>query len=144
MDPRSLDPEFLRKPPPTPRPFRRLVVLGGLTVAALFGGAIVLFITSKFPSGWNEMLVLSTNKAASVAPKFASNISRIPEQATPPAAHSLIASMDSTAVGESPARVAWAHAESERAPAVRGVTDNEIKFGIRRRSPARQRNSATR
>ena len=128
--PRSLDPEFLRKPPPTPRPFRRLVVLGGLTVAALFGGAIVLFITSKFPSGWNEMLVLSTNKAASVAPKFASNISRIPEQATPPAAHSLIASMDSTAVGKSPARVAWAHAESERAPAVRGVTDNEIKFGI--------------
>ena len=76
------------------------------------------------------MLALSTNKAASVAPKFASNISRIPEQATPPAAHSLIASMDSTAVGESPARVAWAHAESERAPAVRGVTDNEIKFGI--------------
>jgi ABC-type branched-subunit amino acid transport system substrate-binding protein len=74
------------------------------------------------------MLALSTNKA--VAPKFAGNISRIPEQATPPGARPQIASMDPTAVGEPPARLAWAHGESERVPAVRGVTDNEIKFGI--------------
>jgi ABC-type branched-subunit amino acid transport system substrate-binding protein len=38
--------------------------------------------------------------------------------------------MDSRAIGEPPARVALAHGESARAPGVRGVTDNEIKFGI--------------
>ena len=128
--PRSLDPEFLRTPPPAPRAFRRLAVLGSLTVAALFGGAMVLFITNKFPSGWNEMPGLSTNKATTFGPRFGGNTSKIPEQLSPAGAHPLIASMDSRAIGEPPARVALAHGESARAPGVRGVTDNEIKFGI--------------
>src|SRR5262249_10515659 len=41
--PRSLDPEFVRKPPPAPRAIGRLAVLAGLVIAASIGAAIALF-----------------------------------------------------------------------------------------------------
>src|SRR5262245_24748624 len=47
--PRSLDPEFVRKPPPAPRALGRLAVLAGLVIAASIGAAIALFATGKLP-----------------------------------------------------------------------------------------------
>ena len=127
--PRSLDPEFLRDPPPAPRALGRLAALGGLAIAASIGAAIALFATGKLPSELNKMLGLSTDRTAVVS-KVAGDTSKIPEQPSSPAAQPAIASTDARPIGEDSTRVASVRGASERAPTVRGVTDNEIRFGI--------------
>src|SRR2546426_7486947 len=99
---RSVDPEFVREPPPAPRALGRLAALAGLVIAASVGAAIALFVTGKFPSEFNKMLGLSADKTA----------------------------VESRPIGEDPARVASVRGASERAPTIRGVTDNEIRLGI--------------
>jgi ABC-type branched-subunit amino acid transport system substrate-binding protein len=127
--PRSLDPQFLRDPPPAPRALGRLAALGGLAIAASIGAAIALFATGKLPSELNKMLGLSTDSTAVVS-KVAGDTSKIPEQPSSPAAQPAIASTDARPIGEDSTRVASVRGASERAPTVRGVTDNEIRFGI--------------
>jgi branched-chain amino acid transport system substrate-binding protein len=126
---RSLEPEFLREPRPAPRALGRLAALGGLAIAALIGGAIALFATGKFASELNKMLGLSTDKAT-VASKLAGDPLKAPEQLSSPAARPPTESTDPRPIGEDPARAASVRDAAERAPTIRGVTDNEIRLGI--------------
>ena len=59
--PRSLNPQFLRDPPRTPRTLGRLAVVISLIIAASVGAAIALFATGKLPSELNKMLGLSAD-----------------------------------------------------------------------------------
>ena len=127
--PRSLDPEFLREPPPAPRALGRLAVLAGLAIAASIGAALALFITGKFPSEFNKVPGLSTDKTAVVS-RFADDTLKTPEQLSSPAARPPTASTDPRPIGEDSARVASVRGASEGVPSTRGVTDNEIRFGI--------------
>src|SRR6266446_2201334 len=127
--PRSLDPQFVREPPPAPRALGRLAALAGLVIAASIGAAIALFVTGKLPSELNKMLGLSTDKTAVVS-KVAGDTSKTPEQPSSPAAQPAIASTDARPIGEDTARVASVPGATERAPTIRGVTDNEIRLGI--------------
>jgi ABC-type branched-subunit amino acid transport system substrate-binding protein len=127
--PRSLEPEFLRKPQPAPRALGRLAALAGLVIAASIGAAIALFVTGKLPSELNKMLGLSADKTAVVS-RPASNTLNTPEQLSSPAARPPTESMDPRPIGEDPARVASVRGATERAPTIRGVTDNEIRLGI--------------
>jgi len=83
-------------------PLGRLAALAGLVIAASIGAAIALFVTGKFPSEFNKMLGLSADKTA----------------------------VESRPIGEDPARAASVRDAGERAPTIRGVTDNEIRLGI--------------
>ena len=127
--PRSLDPEFLKEPPPAPRALGRLAVLAGLAIAALIGAALALFITGRFPSEFNKVLGLSTDKSAVVS-RFADDTFKTPEQLNSPATRPPTASTDPRPIGEDSARVASVRGASEGVPSTRGVTDNEIRFGI--------------
>jgi branched-chain amino acid transport system substrate-binding protein len=103
--------------------------VAGLIIAASVGAAIALFATGKFPSELNKVLGLSTDKAT-VASKLAGDPLKAPEQLSSPAARPPTASMDPRSVGEDPARAASVRDAAERAPTIRGVTDNEIRLGI--------------
>jgi len=103
--------------------------VAGLIIAASVGAAIALFVTGKLPSELNKMLGLSTDKTAVVS-KVAGDTSKTPEQPSSPAAQPAIASTDARPIGEDTARVASVPGATERAPTIRGVTDNEIRLGI--------------
>src|SRR2546428_4644284 len=101
--PRSLDPEFVREPPPAPRALGRLAALAGLIIAASIGAAIALFVTGKFPSEFNKMLGLSADKTAVVSSP-ASETLKTPEQLSSPAARPPTTSTDPRPIGEDTAR----------------------------------------
>jgi branched-chain amino acid transport system substrate-binding protein len=126
--PRSLDPQFVREPPPAPRALGRLAALAGLVIAASIGAAIALFVTGKLPSELNKLLGLSTDKTVVVS-KVGGDTSKTPEPSSP-AAQPAIASTDARPIGEDTARVASVPGATERAPTIRGVTGNEIQLGI--------------
>src|SRR6266481_2995468 len=125
--PRSLDPRFLRDPPRAPRALGRLAAAGGLIIAASVGAAIALFATGKLPSESNKLLGLSTDKTAVVS-RPAGDTLKMPEQPAVPATQP--ASTDPRAISEDSSRVAAVRSATERAPTIRGVTDNEIRLGI--------------
>jgi len=127
--PRSLDPQFLRDPPPARRALGRLAAVGGLAIAASVGAAIALFATGKLPSELNKLLGLTTDKTAVVS-KVSGDTSKAPEQMSSPAAQPAIASTVGRPISEDSARVASVRSATERVPAIRGVTDNEIRLGI--------------
>ena len=93
----------------------------------MIGAALALFITGKFPSEFNKVLGLSTDKSAVVS-RFADDTFKTPEQLSSPAARP--PSTDPRPIGEDSARVASVRGASEGVPSTRGVTDNEIRFGI--------------
>jgi ABC-type branched-subunit amino acid transport system substrate-binding protein len=124
---RSLEPEFLKERPPAPRALGRLAAAAGLIIAASVGAAIALFATGKFPSDLNKMLGLTTDKTPVV---FADGTLKTPEQPSSAAAQPTIASKDPRPIGEDLARVTSDRNATERAPTIRGVTDNEIRLGI--------------
>jgi branched-chain amino acid transport system substrate-binding protein len=103
--------------------------VAGLIIAASVGAAIALFATGRFPSELNKVQGLTTDKAT-VAPELAGDPLKAPEQLSSPAARPPTASMDPRSVGEDPARAASVRDAAERAPTIRGVTDNEIRLGI--------------
>jgi ABC-type branched-subunit amino acid transport system substrate-binding protein len=112
--PRSPDPQFMRDPPRAPRALGRLAAAGGLIIAASVGAAIALFATSKLPSESNKLLGLSTDKTAVKM-----------SEAVPAAQPAPTATSE-----DSSSRVAAVPSATERAPTIRGVTDNEIRLGI--------------
>jgi branched-chain amino acid transport system substrate-binding protein len=122
--PRSLNPQSLRDPPRTPRTLGRLAVVISLIIAASVGAAIALFATGKLPSELNKMLGLSADNKT-IASKPAGDTRITGDQTAQPA----IAPTERPS-GEDLARVASARSATERAPTVRGVTDNEIRLGI--------------
>jgi len=93
----------------------------------LIGAALALFITGKFPSEFNKVLGLSTDKSAVVS-RFADDTFKTSEQLSWPAARP--PSTDPRPIGEDSARLASVRGASEGVPSTRGVTDNEIRFGI--------------
>src|SRR5262249_49319644 len=107
----------------------RLGALAGLVIAASIGAAIALFATGKLPSELNTMLGLGGDKTAAVS-RPASDALKTPEQLSSPATRPPAASTDPRPIGEDTARAAVVRDASERAPTIRGVTDNEIRFGI--------------
>jgi branched-chain amino acid transport system substrate-binding protein len=125
--PRSLNPQFLRDPPRAPRALGRLAVVGGLIIAASVGAAIALFATGKLPFESNKLLGLSTDKTAIVS-RPAGDTLKMLEQPVVPATQP--APTDPRAISEGSSRVAAVRSATERAPTIRGVTDNEIRFGI--------------
>ena len=127
--PRSLDAQFLRDRPPARRALGRLAAVGGLAIAASIGAAIALFATGKLPSELNKLLGLTTDKTAVVS-KVSGDTSKAPEQMSSPAAQPAIASTVGRPISEDTARVASVRSATERVPAIRGVTDNEIRLGI--------------
>jgi len=120
--PRSLDPRFLRDPPRAPRALGRLAVAGGLIIAASVGAAIALFATGKLPSESNKLLGLS------IVSRPAGDTLKMLEQPAVPATQP--APTDPRAISEDSSRVAAVRSATERAPTIRGMTDNEIRFGI--------------
>ena len=127
--PRSLQPEFLRERPPAPRALGRLAAVAGLIIAASVGAAIALFATGKFPSELNKLLDLTTDKTAVVS-NFAADTLKTPEQPSSAVAQSTIASKDPRPISEDASRLTSARSATERAPTIRGVTDNEVLLGI--------------
>src|SRR5215831_18235086 len=126
--PRFLDPQFQRDPPRAPRAIGRLAAVGGLIIAASVGAAIALFATGKLPSELNKMLGLSAdNSAIALKPAGDTKITR--EQPGLATAQPAIASTERPN-SEDLARVAPVRGATERAPTIRGVTDNEIRLGI--------------
>src|SRR5262245_17561705 len=125
--PRSLGPQFLRDPPRARRALGRLAAAGGLIIAASVGAAIALFATGKLPSESNKLLGLSTDKTAVVS-RPAGDTLKMPEQPAVPATQP--APADPRAISEDSSRVAAVRSATERAPTIRGVTDNEIRLGI--------------
>src|SRR5262245_40595268 len=123
--PRSLDPEFVREPRPAPRATGRLAALGGLIIATSVGAAIALFATGKLPSELNKMLGLGADNTT-VASKLSADTKST--RAQPGLATAQSASTEQPSGEE--ARVASARSATERAPTIRGVTDNEIRLGI--------------
>jgi branched-chain amino acid transport system substrate-binding protein len=121
--PRSLDPQLLGDPPRAPRALGRLAAVGGLIIAASVGAAIALFATGKLPSELNKLLGLSADKTAVV-----SRPAGDPQQPTVPATQP--APTDPRAISEDSSRLAAVRGATERAPTIRGVTDNEIRLGI--------------
>src|SRR5215470_9965219 len=126
--PRSLDPEFVREPRPAPRATGRLAALVGLIIAASVGAAIALFATVKLPSELNKMLGLSADNTT-IASKPAGDTKITREQPGLATAQPAIASTERPN-SEDLARVAPVRGATERAPTIRGVTDNEIRLGI--------------
>jgi hypothetical protein len=124
--PRSLDPQSLRDPPRAPRALGRLAAAGGLIIAASVGAAIALFATGKLSES-NKLLGLSTDKTAVVS-RPAGDTLKMPEQPAVPATQP--APTDPRAISEDSSRVAAVRSATERAPTIRGVTDNEIRLGI--------------
>src|SRR5215470_7392775 len=126
--PRSLDPQFMKDPPRARRALGRLAAVGGLIIAASVGAAIALFATGKLPSELNKMLGLSAdNTAIALKPAGDTKITR--EQPGLATAQPVIASTERPN-SENLARVAPVRGATERAPTIRGVTDNEIRLGI--------------
>ena len=126
--PRSLDPQFMKDPPRARRALGRLAAVGGLIIAASVGAAIALFATGKLPSELNKMLGLSAdNTAIALKPAGDTKITR--EQPGLATAQPVIASTERPN-SEDLARVAPVRGATERAPTIRGVTDNEIRLGI--------------
>jgi branched-chain amino acid transport system substrate-binding protein len=126
--PRSLDPQLLRDPPSAPRAVGRLAAVLGLIIAASVGAAIALFATGKLPSELNKMLGLSADNTT-IASKPAGDTKITREQPGLATAQPAIASTERPN-SEDLARVAPVRGATERAPTIRGVTDNEIRLGI--------------
>jgi branched-chain amino acid transport system substrate-binding protein len=119
-----LDPQFLRDPPSAPRALGRLAVAVGLIIAASAGAAIALLATGKLPSEL-KMLGLSADNST-IASKLSGDTKTTREQP------GLATAQPAVAPTERPSGEDYASARSatERAPTIRGVTDNEIRFGI--------------
>jgi ABC-type branched-subunit amino acid transport system substrate-binding protein len=126
--PRFLDPQFLRDPPTAPRALGRLAVVVGLIIAASVGAAIALFATGKLPSELNKMLGLRADDTT-IASKLSADTKTTRAQPGLATAQPPIASSEQPS-DEDLARVASARSATERAPTIRGVTDNEILLGI--------------
>jgi len=118
----------MKDPPRARRALGRLAAVGGLIIAASVGAAIALFATGKLPSELNKMLGLSAdNTAIALKPAGDTKITR--EQPGLATAQPVIASTERPN-SEDLARVAPVRGATERAPTIRGVTDNEIRLGI--------------
>ena len=143
---RSVDPEIVDSRQPMPRRLGRLAASAGFIIAGVLGVIIGLLITGALrniggdASGWSTRMPELTSRFDN---------SKTPDQASLPASGLAIAptapqptQLSSPAAGPpdappvahhakgAPAQVATVGGASEPASAVRGITANEIRFGI--------------
>ena len=143
---RSVDPEIVDSRQPMPRRLGRLAASAGFIIAGVLGVIIGLLITGALrniggdASGWSTRMPELTSRFDN---------SKTPDQASLPATGLAIAptapqptQLSSPAAGPpdappvahhakgAPAQVATVGGASEPASAVRGITANEIRFGI--------------
>jgi branched-chain amino acid transport system substrate-binding protein len=141
---RSVDPEIVDFRQPTPRRLGWFAASGGFIIAGALGVVIALLITGALRNiGGNAPG--SGTRTTELTSRFDS--SKTPDQASLPATNLAIAptaptQLNSPAAGptdappvaqqakDAPAHLATVDVASEAAPAVRGVTANEIRFGI--------------
>ena len=125
---RALEPDYLEKPWSAPRTCWRGTALAGLIIAvAAIVTACLLFITGDVPHERKTLLDLSTDKTGFIS-RFAGGVPINLEQRS--SAGLSIASAAPQPIGSTPVRVATVEGPSGNAPAVRGVTDREVRFGI--------------
>jgi ABC-type branched-subunit amino acid transport system substrate-binding protein len=132
---RSLDPTFMREPPPRAPTRGLFAFLGASAVAAAVVAVVILFVGGRVSFEWSK--AGSSASDANSAPKI---LAKEPEpeqpapaavQAAPPAPVQLASAAPDARPSEqelpasTPVRKAM-----EAAPLVRGVSENEIKFGI--------------
>ena len=142
---RSLDPETVDFPQPSPRRLGWLTA-GGFIIAAALGAVIGLLATGEFrsifgyaPGSSTKTIELTSRSDNSKMPEQVSSpsdrlaIAPTAPQATQPSSPTVslpIAPTVAQPAKEAPARLATVGGASEPAPTVRGVTDSEIRFGI--------------
>jgi branched-chain amino acid transport system substrate-binding protein len=143
---RSLDPETVDVPQPTPRRLGWFATGGGLIIAAALGAIIGLLVTGELrsifgnaPGSSTKTTELTSRSNNSKTPEQVSSpatglaIATTAPQATQPSSPTVslpIASTVAQPAKEAPARLATVGSASEPAPTVRGITDSEIRFGI--------------
>jgi branched-chain amino acid transport system substrate-binding protein len=124
--PRVMDPRLLTQRSPV---FGRLAALGGLTITALASAAVALVVTGMLPFDWNRTFSLGAEKA-SFESRFSNDASKSAQQLTSPVGLASTASADPRITGEHRVHIATAHPVTERNSSIRGVTSNEVRFGI--------------
>jgi branched-chain amino acid transport system substrate-binding protein len=125
----SLIPEFLKEPWPGSRTRKgRIVKICVVLVGAMVGAAFLLYITDSLPGRSNKLAGFTVDKTA-IMSRFSADTQKIPERIGPASGVS-IAAAGASPPGGMPAPVASVGGANESAPAVRGVTNSEVRFGI--------------
>ena len=143
---RSVEPEIVDFPQPAPRRLGWFAASGGFIIAGALGVVIGLLVTGALrnkdgnaPGSSTKTTELTSRFDNSKTPGQvglpATGLATAPTAPQPtqlssPTAHPPIAPMLEQSAQEAPAHVAIVGAASEPIPAVRGVTDSEIRFGI--------------
>jgi branched-chain amino acid transport system substrate-binding protein len=125
----SLIPEFLKEPWPTSRTRKgRTVKICFAIAGAMVGALFLLYFTNALPSRSNKLPGLTVDKIAFLS-RFFGDTQKIPERISAAPGVS-IATAGAQPPGGMPSRVASVGGANESAPAIRGVTDSEVRFGI--------------
>ena len=139
---RSLDPEIVDSPEPSPRRLGWFAISGGLIIAAALGAVVGLLLTGELRSifgnapgsGTKTIELTSRSDNSQIPEQVSSPTDRLAiapaTQPSSPTSSVPIAPMVTQPANEVPARLATVGGASEPAPTVRGITDSEIRFGI--------------
>jgi ABC-type branched-subunit amino acid transport system substrate-binding protein len=130
---RSLDPTFMREPPRRAPTRGLFAFLGASAIAAAVVAVIILFVGGRVSFEWSK--AGSSASDANSAPKI---LAKEPEQPAPAAVQAAPAAPVQVASAAPDARPseqelpasAPVHKAMEATPLIRGVSENEIKFGI--------------
>jgi branched-chain amino acid transport system substrate-binding protein len=121
---RSLEPELVREAwPPRRRAWRPAILIVSAIIGASIGAAILLFVMDRLPDAWRQIPQDFISRFSGSSPSI---IAKLIAPATVPAT----GSSAPRSIANGLQRNASLAGASERSPAVRGVTDNEILFGI--------------
>jgi branched-chain amino acid transport system substrate-binding protein len=127
---RSLEPTMMREPPRRTPVRGLLAFFAASAVAAAVVAVVLLFIGGKVSFEWNKA-GSSTSDANAVAPPSVAKAPQEPEQPEQRAAPApQLAAADARATPEEAPASTPAQKAIAAAPAIRGVSDNEIRFGM--------------
>ena len=126
---RSLDPTMMGDPPPRSRERGSLAFFGASAVAAVVVTVILLFIGGKVSFEWNRAGGAASGPTSS-EPKVLAAGPQEPEQRTPAGPQLASAAPESRPAATEVPAATPARQAIAAAPVIRGVTDNEIRFGI--------------
>jgi branched-chain amino acid transport system substrate-binding protein len=137
---RSLEPTMMGAPPRGGRGRGFLTFVGATAIAALAVAVVLMFIGGRVSFEWNRAggaasgATSSSGNTAPAAtasePKVAAEPTQKPEQQTPPGPQLANATTQARPAVDAAPSSAPVPRASEAAPPVRGVTDNEVRFGI--------------
>lgn len=123
---RALEPEVIREAwPPHRREWRPATLIAIAVIVASIGAAILLFIMDRLPDAWQRIPQLKIEFISRFSGNSPSSVATPTAPAAVPIGSSVPRSIDNGLQ-----RSASFTAGGERSPAVRGVTDNAILFGM--------------